>query len=70
MIALFYGKPIEDVFELGSAYDDEFDEMLDECSPDNYFEDDSKILTLDDTREYEQFIKQKLVEMAKESHLN
>ena len=59
-------ETIEDVFELGSAYDDEFDEMLDECSPDNYFEDDSKILTLDDTREYEQFIKQKLVEMAKE----
>lgn len=59
-------ETIEDVFELGSAYDDEFDEMLDECSPDNYFNDDSKILTLDDTRDYEQFIKGKLVEMAQQ----
>lgn len=57
-------ETIEDVFELDRDYDDEFYEMLDECSPDNYFEDDSKILTLDDTREYEKFIKQKLVEMA------
>ena len=39
--------------------------MLEECSPDNYFTNDSKILTLDDTRDYEQFIKNKLVELSK-----
>ena len=57
-------EEIEEVFEQ-KEYTDEFEEMLENCSPDNYFEDDNKILTLDDTRNYEQFIKQKLVELSK-----
>ena len=55
---------IEEVFEEGT-YDDDFDDMLENCSPDNYFNDDNKILTLDDTRDYENFIKGKLVELSK-----
>ena len=49
-------EKIEDVF---SEHD-----FIDDYSPDNYFPDDSKILTLDDTRDYEYFIKSKLVELA------
>ena len=56
---------IEEVFEEGT-YNDEFDDMLEDCSPDNYFNDDNKILTLDDTRDYENFIKGKLVELSKD----
>tara|TARA_Y100000389_G_scaffold24317_1_gene20989 strand:- start:13635 stop:16436 length:2802 start_codon:yes stop_codon:yes gene_type:complete len=56
-------EEIEEVFEQ-KEYSDEFEEMLENCSPDNYFNDDNKILTLDDTRNYEQFIKQKLVDLA------
>jgi len=59
-------EAIEEEFELGSSYDDKFDEMVEECSPDNYFNDDNKILTLDDTRDYETFIKNKLVEISRE----
>ena len=56
---------IEEVFEEG-IYNDDFDDMLETCSPDNYFNDDNKILTLDDTRDYENFIKSKLVELSKD----
>jgi replicative superfamily II helicase len=54
---------IEEVFEEGT-YDDDFDDMLENCSPDNYFNDDNKVLTLDDTRDYEHFIKSKLEELT------
>ncbi len=37
-----------------------------ETFPDNYFNDDNKILTFDDTRDYENFIKGKLVELEKD----
>ena len=60
-------ETIEEVFELSDSDEDEFSEELDDCSPDNYFGSESKILTLDDTRDYETFIKGKLVEIAKES---
>ena len=38
-------ETIEDVFDLDDSDEDEFSEELDECSPDNYFSNDSKILT-------------------------
>ena len=50
---------------MNKEYPEEFEDMIENCSPDNYFEDDHKILTLDDTRDYEIFIKQKLVELSK-----
>ena len=43
------------------------DEIVEDLSPDNYFEDDNKDSTLDDTRDYELFIKDKLVELSKPS---
>jgi superfamily II DNA or RNA helicase len=52
-------ETIEEVFDL----DDE--DIIEEWSPDNYFDDDNSILTLDDTRDYEHFIKCKLVELSK-----
>ena len=53
-------ETIEEVFENVDK-----DEIVEDLSPDNYFEDDNKILTLDDTRDYEIFIKEKLVELSK-----
>ena len=58
-------ETIEEVFENGGPYGDTFDEMLESCSPDNYFNETHSILTLDDTRDYEYFIKQKLIELSK-----
>ena len=52
-------ETIEEVFESVDK-----DEIVEDLSPDNYFEDDNKILTLDDTRLYELFIKGKLVELS------
>ena len=57
-------ETMEEVFDQ-KDYSDDFEEMIENCSPDNYFDDDHKILTLDDTRNYEQFIKTKMVELAK-----
>ena len=57
-------ETIEDVFDQ-NEYSDEFEEMIENCSPDNYFDDDNCILSLDDTRNYEIFIKDKLVELSK-----
>jgi hypothetical protein len=57
-------ETMEEIFEQ-KEYSEEFEDMIDNCSPDNYFEDDHKILTLDDTRGYEIFIKQKLVELSR-----
>jgi len=57
-------EQMEDVFDQ-KEYTEEFEDMIENCSPDNYFEDDHKILTLDDTRDYEIFIKTKLVELSK-----
>ena len=51
---------LEEVFENVDK-----DEIIEDLSPDNYFEDDNKILTLDDTRDYELFIKGKIVELSK-----
>jgi len=45
-------------------FDMDDDDFIDEWSPDNYFEDDNTILSLDDTRDYEHFIKGKLVELS------
>jgi len=56
-------ETMEDVFDK-KEYSDEFEDMIYNCSPDNYFSDDNKILTLDDTRDYEIFIKNKLVELS------
>ena len=56
-------ETIEEEFE--SDDDEDFQESIDNCSPDVYFPDDHKILTLDDTRNYETFIKQTLVRLAK-----
>ena len=50
-------EKIEEIFE---EIDDEND-MLDECSPDEYFT-ESKLLTLDDCKDYESFLKEKLFE--------
>ena len=62
-------ETIEDAFDKEDSdeeeYDEEFEDMIENCSPDNYFGDKQVILTLDDTRDYEQFIKGKLVELAK-----
>ncbi len=43
---------------------DEENDMLDGCSPDEYFEDNC-ILTLDNCKEYELFIKSKMIEWSK-----
>jgi len=51
-------ETIEDVFGL------DLEEIVEDYSPDNYFDDDYSILTLDDTRSYEQFIKCKLVQLS------
>jgi superfamily II DNA or RNA helicase len=58
-------ETIEDVFDINGPYTDTFDDMLEDCSPDNFFNNDNKILTLDDTRDYEIFIKQKLVDLSR-----
>ena len=52
-------ETIEEVFDS----DDE--DIIEDWSPDNYFDDKNCILTLDDTRDYEHFIKSKLVELSK-----
>ena len=46
---------IEEIFE----EIDEENDMLDDCSPDDYFT-ESKLLSLDDCKEYEEFLKGKL----------
>ena len=52
-----------DCIVLYEALEDELDEdIVDQLSPDNYFKTD-KLLTLDDTKEYEQFMKDKLKEL-------
>jgi len=51
-------ESLEDIFEQHGL-----DEIVEDYSPDNYFDNDNKILTLDDTRDYEHFIKGKLVEL-------
>jgi len=48
---------IEDVFE-------EIDDEIDESSPDEYFQEE-KLLTLDDCRVYEKYLKEKLIELSK-----
>ena len=62
-------ETIESVFDNEESdkedYDEEFEDMIENCSPDNYFGDKHVILTLDDTRDYEHFIKGKLVELSK-----
>jgi len=52
-------EKLEEVFEVN-----DLDEVIEDYSPDTYFEDKSNILTLDDTRGYEQFIKCKLVQLS------
>ena len=52
-------EKIEDLFE---EIDEETD-ILDGCSPDDYF--DKKLITLNDCKEYEHFIKQKMFEFHK-----
>jgi len=52
-------EKIEEVFE-----SNDLEEIIEDYSPDSYFEDKSTILTLDDTRAYEQFIKCKLVQLS------
>ena len=54
-------ETIEEIFE---EIDEETD-ILDGCSPDDYFT-ESRILTLDDCREYEIFLKKKLIEINEE----
>ena len=50
--------------EIEEEFEDEIedDDVLDHCSPDEYFSED-KLLTLDDCKTYEVFIKNKLIEM-------
>jgi len=48
---------IEDIFE-------DIVEEIDESSPDEYFQEE-KLLTLDDCRVYEKFLKEKLIELSK-----
>ena len=54
-------EALEEVFESANK-----EEVIEDYSPDNYFEDDKRILTLDDTRDYEVFIKTKLIELTKD----
>ena len=54
-------ETIEKIFE-----DKDLDEVVEDYSPDMYFEDKSSILTLDDTRDYEMFIKEKIVDLSKD----
>ena len=44
--------------------DTDYEDRIDSLSPDNYFKDD-QLLTLDDTKEYEQILKQELKEISK-----
>lgn len=55
-LAVLYEK-LEEIF-----LDSEIEELIDSYSPDNYFKSE-KLLTLDDSKEYETFIKQKLSEL-------
>jgi len=52
-------EKLEEIFE-----DNDLEEVIEDYSPDSYFEDKCNILTLDDTRDYEQFIKCKLVQLS------
>lgn len=54
-------EKVEEVFE----EIDEENDMLEDCSPDDYFE-EQRLLTLDDCKEYENFLKEKLLEWSKE----
>lgn len=56
-LAVLHEK-LEEIFE-----DSDIEELIDSYSPDNYFKDD-KILTLDDSKQYEIFIKEKLNELS------
>jgi len=47
------------------TFDSDDEDIIEDWSPDNYFDDNHCILTLDDTRDYEHFIKSKLVELSK-----
>ena len=51
--AVLYEK-ISEIFE-----DDDLEDYIDDFSPDNYFK-TNKILTLDDTKEYEKVLKENL----------
>ena len=51
--SVLYEK-ISEIFE-----DDDLEDYIDDFSPDNYFK-TNKILTLDDTKEYEKFLKENL----------
>ena len=53
-------EKLEEIFE-----DKGLDEVIEDYSPDAYFGDTHNILTLDDTRDYESFIKGKLVDLSK-----
>jgi len=44
--------------------DTDYEDSIDSLSPDNYFR-DNKLLTLDDTKEYEQILKEELKEISK-----
>ena len=52
-------QTMEEIFE-----EADLDEIVEDYSPDNYFDEHQSILTLDDTRDYEVFIKGKLVELS------
>ena len=51
---------LEEVFD--DSDDEELEDKIDKLSPDNYFNSD-KLLTLDDTKDYEKFMKEELKEI-------
>lgn len=53
----------EKIYDIFEEIDEESD-ILEDCSPDDFIK-DSRMLTLDDCRDYEKFIKNKLLEWSK-----
>jgi hypothetical protein len=55
-------EELDDIFEEIYEEDEKVETMIDNISPDKYFTEE-KLLTLDDTKEYESFLKDKLKEL-------
>tara|TARA_Y100001935_G_scaffold212135_1_gene182597 strand:- start:3723 stop:6464 length:2742 start_codon:yes stop_codon:yes gene_type:complete len=54
-----------DCAQLWEVMEEHFDEIVEDYSPDEYFPEE-KLLTLDDCRNYEKFLKEKCIELSKD----
>ena len=58
-------EEIFDEFAENTNEINDIDSFIEQCSPDNYFENNDKLLTLDSVKEYETFLKNKIVYLNK-----